>query len=268
MDDAAREHYDLGLEQGRLGSGAGSLELVRTRELLDRFLPKPPAVVLDVGGGPGLYARMLADLGYQVTLIDLMPLHVEQASRRSEACPEAPFTARLGDARDLDEDDESCDAVLLLGPLYHLIQREQRLQALAEAHRVLRPGGLVVGAGISRFASLLDGLATGDAADPRFASIIRHDLRDGQHRNTAPDEHPDWFTTAFFHHPDELAAEVAEAGFTCEALLGVEGPGWLFAERWEDSEVLLEAARAVEAEPALCGLSAHLLVVGRKAQSA
>src|ERR1051326_3221267 len=74
----------------------------------------------------------------------------------------------------------------------------------------------------SSFASALDGLVSGYLNDPEFVRIVQQDLVDGQHRN--PTNHPAYFTTAFFHHPDELAAEVAEAGFTLEALLAVEGP--------------------------------------------
>jgi hypothetical protein len=130
---------------------------------------------------------------------------------------------------------------------------------------VLRPGGLVFGAAISRFASFFDGLARGSLFDPAFRAIVQQDLRDGQHRN--PTSHPRWFTTAYFHHPDELANEARQAGLTVHAVLGVEGmAGWRFelAERWDDPaarEVILAAARATESEPSLRGLSAHLLLI-------
>ena len=268
MDDAVSQHYERGLESGRIvRGGVPSLELARTLELLERFLPRPPADILDVGGGPGVYAAILARQGYRVELIDAVPLHVEQARAAAAAQPESPFTARLGDARALDADDASFDAVLLLGPLYHLTKRDDRIRTWTEARRVLRPDGVVVGAAISRFASLLDGLAHGSLNDPLFASIVEDDLRDGQHRNPKPTERPEWFTTAYFHHPDELTDEVVEADLVCESVFGVEGPGWLFPDRWElpdQREVLLSAARAVENEPTLRGVSSHLLAVGRK----
>src|SRR5690606_11227533 len=116
---------------------------------------------------------------------------------------------RLGDARALDQAAECVDAVLLLGPLYHLTERAQRLAALREARRVVRPGGVIFAVGISRFASLLDGLASDFLDDPAFVRIVEQDLRSGQHRN--PANHPAYFTTAYFHHPDELQDEVRAA---------------------------------------------------------
>lgn len=253
---ALERHYVPGLERDRLigEDGEPRLELARSLELLERLLPPPPADVLDVGGGPGTYASRLARDGYRVVLVDLLPTHVE------EARADPSFGAHVGDARTLEQDDASFDAVLLMGPLYHLTERGDRLRALREAHRVLRPGGRLVAVSISRFASLFDGLTRG-RLEPQFWDVVERDLRDGQHRTPDPDR-PEWFTTAFFHHPDELRAEVAEAGFDVEAMLGIEGPGWLVEDQWADPgrrEQLLFAARAVEAEPSLAGLSSHLL---------
>jgi SAM-dependent methyltransferase len=231
-DSAIRAHYEAGAEEGRLvANGEPGLELVRTLELLDRFLPAPPARILDIGGGPGVYAGILAKRGYEVCLLDLVPLHVQQAQAASAAQPAAPFEVRVGDARDLTDPDDSCDAALLLGPLYHLTERDDRLKALREARRVVRPGGPVLAVAISRFASVLDGLRAGYLLEPAFWEIVERDLREGQHRN--PTNHPGWFTTAFFHHPDELAAEVEEAGLVAEARCsgsrgrraGFPGPG-------------------------------------------
>lgn len=261
----ALAYYGRGREAVRLGEGHGVIELARTCEILDRWLPHPPATVLDVGGGPGVYAVWLARRGYRVILVDAVLLHVKQALDAAASAGQT-IEARVGDARRLEEPEGSVDAVLLLGPLYHLTERSARLRALREARRVLRPGGLVVAAGVSRFASLLAGLFDGSLADPAFREIVERDLVEGQHRNPTP---RDYFTTTFFHHPDELRAEVTQAGFAVQAVLGVEGPGWTLPDlalRWADPArraEILSAARAVESEPSLLGLHPHILALGR-----
>jgi len=268
MEPAIESHYGTGYERDRLFSGGTpALEFVRSLELLDRLLPAPPARVLDVGGGTGAYAAPLARRGYCVHLVDAMPLHVEQAREVARGDPAAAFTAVLGDARDLPEPAGSQDAVVLFGPLYHLTEAEHRRQALAEARRVLRPGGCLVAVAISRFASLLDGVYEDWLDDPVFRRIVDQDLADGQHRNPDPVGRPERFTTAYFHTPDGLASEVEQAGFTGTALYGVEGPGWPLRQDWADPrrrELILFAARAVETQPSVLGFSLHFIAAATR----
>ncbi len=261
-------YYARGGEAWRLFKSHGQIELARTQEIILRHLPPPPGTILDVGGGPGIYACWLAARGYRVHLIDAMPSHVEQAREASARQPGAPVASmRVGNARQLEEADATVDAVLLLGPLYHLTERDDRIQALREARRVLTAGGLLFAAGIGRFASLLSGMLDNVLGDPDKQSIIERDLRDGQHRNPTD---KDYFTTAFFHRPEELTSEVIQAGFDLVELLGVEGPAWLLPDlerRWtdpEERERLLQAARAVEREATLLGIHTHLLAVARR----
>ena len=265
MEEEIRAYYESGAEVGRLGQGYSRIEFERTKELLARHLPPAPARLLDVGGGPGVYAELLAEQGYDVRLVDASPLHVREAVERAGG----RFTAAEGDARSLDEPDAAYDAVLLLGPLYHLTDRDDRLRALREAERVLRPGGEVVAAAISRFASLLDGLYAGYLTDPRFWPIVERDLADGQHRSPPGIDIPA-FTTAYFHRPEDLQAELEEAGFRADGLFGVEGPGWLLADRWDDErarEHILRVARLVEQEPTVVGTSSHLVAIGHKPEA-
>lgn len=275
MNDASSDaddvvaYYDRGLERDRLTSGPGALELLRTQTLLNRYLPPPPSVIVDVGGGPGRYAIWLSERGYRVHLVDPVPLHIEQARTAARDRPSAALaSAEVGDARALRLADASADAVLLLGPLYHLPERAERLQALAEARRVCRRGGVIIAAAISRFASTLDGLRGGYLEDPTFAAVAASDRRDGHHRN--PTNNPAYFTTAYFHHPEELAAECVAAGLAHETTVAVEGVGWLLSDldaRLADDRrrtVLLDALAGLETEPTLLGVSAHLLVVARR----
>ena len=258
-------YYESEFERDRLVAHAGRLEFTRTWELLERFLPAPPATVVDVGSGPGAYAVPLALAGHTVHVVDAMPLHVEQCRQAAAAAETTLGSATVGDARALDFPAGCADAVLLFGPLYHLLEPAERLAALTEARRVLRPGGMVLGTSVSRFASLVEGLHLGWAAD--HPDIVESGLHTGTHRN--PDAVPYKFTTAHFSRPEELADEVAAAGFTQVEVLAIEGPGafvediddWLDDPRRRDW--LLRQLRRVESEPSILGVSLHALAVGR-----
>lgn len=256
-------YYECGDEEDRLTAAGGRLEWARTWDLLERFLPRPPAVVLDVGGGPGGYAVPLALAGHRVHLLDAVPLHVGQAEEAAALAGVRFGSAILGDARELPYEDRSADGVLLLGPLYHLIEERQRHAALTEARRVLRPGGVLLAVAISRFASLHDGLHGGWAADE--ADIVESGLHTGVHRN--PRGLAGRFTTAHFARPEELAAEVAAAGFERVELRAVEGPGRCLpdVDGWLDDparrEWLLRTLRRVESEPSLLGAGSHVMAV-------
>lgn len=263
------DYYDRYAEESRLQQGPFRLELERTQDILTRALPPPPARIVDVGGAAGEYSAWLASRGYDVRLIDVSPRLIAEARRRNTALARPIANLDVGDARSLPYPDGSADAVLVMGPLYHLPSREDRLAALHEAHRVLVADGVVVVAAISRFASALDGLARALAVDPEFVRMRDRDLVDGQHRNDS--NRMDYFTTAYFHRPEELRGELAEAEFDQPRVLGVEGPAWMVADfdaRWGDPVLradILTVARAVEAEPSMLGVSAHLLGLGHKA---
>jgi SAM-dependent methyltransferase len=268
LDPLIADYYDRAPEENRLKQGPFQLEEARTRELIQRFAPRPPGTVLDIGGAAGAYALWLAEAGYTVDLIDAVPRLVAEAERRSAAAKRPLASCRVGDARALDVPSSNADIVLLLGPLYHLNDAGDRARALREAARVLKPGGWLFAAAISRYASALDGLSRDLLDDPSFARIVEQDLRDGQHRN--PTNRLDYFTTAYFHRAEELADEVRTTGLILIGVYGLEGPGWILpdvAERMANPSpraALLRVARMLETEPSLLGCSAHLLAVAQR----
>ncbi len=247
----------------------GQIEFARTQEIITRYLPNPPAIVLDIGGGSGPYACWLAKVGYEVHLVDPVDLHIEQAKEASNQQPEHPIASiSLGDARALRFSSVSADAVLLLGPLYHLVDKSERLLALKEAYRVLRKGGVMVAAGISRFASLLDFFCKDRLGDSVSRDIVQSDLETGYHQN--PTENLEFFTDAYLHRPEEFRSEVIEAGFQHQVTLAVQGPTWLFRSvesYWANPDqraAVLDLIRKVEAEPSILGMSSHILAIGMK----
>lgn len=265
VPDEIEAYYRLGEESERLSNEWGELERLRTEAILAKHLPSIPAVVLDVGGAAGAYAFPLAQRGYEVHLIDPVPLHLEQARSHAATAGITLASIRQGDARQIDFSQGSADVVLMLGPLYHLVERSDRLRALREARRILRPGGVLLAASISRFASFIDGLSRGFFQDAPFRKIVTADLTNGLHRN--PTNKSEYFTTAYFHRPEELASEVTDAGFADVRLLAIEGPAWstpFFRSAWNDSQQrdkLLEFLSAIESEPSLVGASAHVMAV-------
>jgi ubiquinone/menaquinone biosynthesis C-methylase UbiE len=250
---ASRYEEDARLRQ----SPHGRLELARMRELLDRFVPPAPGTAIDAGGGPGVHAEWLAARGYDVELIDAVPHHVTQAARI------AGVNARHGDARHLPFPDASADAVLLLGPLYHLLERADRLDALQEARRVAKPGAPVLAAAISRHTPVID-LANERRLDDATEPLARQAIEIGRHDGALG------FTAAHLHTAEELADEMRAAGFADPDVLGIEGPLWpaLDAhgiERVDETlPAAVRAARIVERDPLLLAASAHLLAVAHR----
>jgi len=256
------DYYESGRELDRLNDGslAGPLEFERTIELLLRYLPARPLEVLDIGGGPGVYANWLLKRGYSVCLVDPVHRHVEAARALG-------VEAQLGEAASLEHPDSSVDVVLLMGPLYHLVDERDRLQALREAKRVLRPGGILFATAISRFAALLDQLVRLDRFhEPdemeRIEAIVKSGVLQAREGGV--------FTTAFMHLPRQFRQEVSAAGFMGVDVVSIEGPGYLvsnFDERWADGvrrAALVGAARLVESDPELVALGGHLMAVGHR----
>jgi SAM-dependent methyltransferase len=258
-------HYARGEERARLDNPVGQVEFDRTAEMLANWLPPAPAVVADLGGGPGRYTLWLAERGYIVQHRDLVPLHVEQL--QSAVDPGHQVESALGDARQVDLADASVDAVLLLGPLYHLRKRADRVLALSEAGRIVRADGPIAIAVISRWAPRLDGLLAQRLYEPYpdIPALLDRVESDG----VLPSLFPGSFE-GYTHRPDEFRAEITGAGLQVEDLVGLEGLAFALsdlAERLADPagrNAVYASARALQRVPELLGLSPHLLALARK----
>ena len=266
LNSETKEHYDEGREHERLNTPHGRLEFECSKDIIARNMFTAPTKVLDLGGGTGHYSFWLANLGYEVHLVDAMESHIETAKKIIQFYSLASIS--VGDARSTTFGDESFDIVLMMGPLYHLTDKRDRMKALEEAKRVLKPGGRLMAVSINKFASLLDGYHAGFIDDQYFQTIVKQDLMDGQHRN--PQNHPHYFTTTKFHEPDEFRMEIEEAGYFDVRLNAVEGfAGYLpdLVSRLHDPNkkaMLYDHLRTVEAEPSLLGGSAHVMAIARK----
>ena len=261
---AISRYYDRGLEQGRLAEPNGVLEFERTKEIILRYLPAPRSIVADVGGGPGRYALWLEQLGHRVLHRDLMPLHVQQLLQGAGGSQQ--IETAVADARQLDLATACADAVLLLGPLYHLERRHDRMRALAEALRVVRAGGPVFVAAISRWAPRVDGMLRERTyeAIPGIEAALHRIERTGR----LPPLGPTAFC-GYTHRPGQFRAELVASGFEIIDLVGVEGPAFFLddlSERLADERarrVVFESARALERVPELLGISPHMLATVR-----
>jgi ubiquinone/menaquinone biosynthesis C-methylase UbiE len=259
--------YTEAAEDERLNYGLGPLELERNKELISRFLPKKGAIILDIGGGPGVYSEWLTNLGYTVYLVDPVEKHIRQAKKRS-AKLKTPFKAILGVAAALEFDKNSADLVILHGPLYHLQEYSDRLQALQEAYRVLKPGGLILAFAINHSVSSLTGLLNGMIHDPQFYAMCMEELSTGLHN--PPAAWPGILFEAFYHKPVELIAEVTKGGFTGVELFAVEGIIWLDSKYFETrsnpvkKQAMMNLLYQTQQNAELLALSPHLMACGVK----
>jgi len=255
-DQNAREEWDR-LERHRI-------EFQVTMRTLSEFLPEAPANLIDIGGGPGRYAISLAQRGYQVTLVDLSGGSLELAKQKAVEADVELDAFVHANALDLTAFPKaSFDAALLLGPLYHLHKLEERRTALRQAHRLLKPGGLVFASVITRFAGFRDAAVHGYSfvlADPAYSEKL---LATGIH------DSGEGFTDAYFAHPDEVIPLGESAGFITLLLMGGEGilaghEEYVNSLTGTDHDFWLEINYRMAQETSLLGASDHLLYIGRK----
>lgn len=269
--------YNAGMERGRLRTDLGLIEFARTKELLLEYLPKPPAVIYDIGGAYGEYAWWLASLGYEVHLFDLSETNIRMSAELADEYPgTALAAAEVGDARSTPRPDASADAILLMGPLYHIEEKSERIAALRESRRLLKPGGLLFTAAITPYATMLwattvFGRKNRLLAEDAFMRMVEHELKTGEHiRPSADTEYHGNLVRAHFHSPAELREELTAGGFSETTVHAAVGAAWLAPDLdalWADPEAraaLLRSVRLIDGREDLLGLSTHLLSVSAK----
>ena len=263
-----QQYYSNDIEKERLELDIFKLEAIRTREIIGRYLIKDNMRIADIGGGAGYYAFWLQKMGHQVSLIDLSERNIELVNEYSKKSGVRLTKAEAGDATNLKFEDGQFDLVLLLGPLYHLTDKKERIKALSEVKRILKPGGCVLAAIISRYASLFDGFKRDLIYDDAFENIMVDDLKTGIHKNGT--RNLEYFTTAYFHTPSEIKNEIGESGLHFEQLLAIESFGWVidnFKAKSEDSNYmnrLLKILNMVETSGDIMAMSPHIMAIARK----
>jgi S-adenosylmethionine-dependent methyltransferase len=265
--DRIRAYYAQGLEDGRLASDDGWFELERTVRIVKGLVPAGSRVV-DLGGGPGRLTVALAREGYRMTLVDLSPVHVEQARQRVAAEGVEVEDLRVGDAGELDGIGPF-DAVVSFGPLYHVGSYEE-LVAMARAHVALtRPGGAVIGSFLPR-ASGVAGLIARAASTPDQVppGALRAAWDTGRFANTSTRG----FCETWFAEPAQIVEAFTQAGLAdprVQSIRGIAAPYGAALRKIRDTrpEVYEEIVALVEEsadDPELVATAWHAVVLGRR----
>lgn len=279
VDNSALTYYESGFERNRLKKDIGLIEFERTKEILLENLPKPPAVIYDIGGAYGEYSWWLASLGYEVHLFDLFPKNIEMSHELSYEYPDCKLaSATVCDAINVPKEDKSADAVLLMGPLYHITDYNERIAAIKESRRLLKDGGILFTAALTAYSVLLYNITVynpfGDnpnktLEDLDFIKMVEREIKDGHHIN--PDNTIySGIGSAYLHTAKALREELCAGGFEGSKVHGVMGGAWLannIDELWKNEaskNALMNTVRLLDTCEEIIGLSGHLLSVSRK----
>lgn len=279
IDKSVLAGYDAGIEKNRLRTGIGLIEFERTKEILLEELPKPPAVIYDIGGGYGEYSWWLASIGYEVHLFDLSETNIEMSKDLFSEYPNAKLKdTMVCDARSIPRENNSADAILFMGPLYSITEYNERILALKEAYRLLKTNGIIFSAALTPYSVLLhcitvyhkEGKKKKNALDdPNIMAMIERELNDGCHIN--PDRKIlNGLGTSHLHTAKALKNELENGGFADTIVHGVMGGAWLapnleeLLENEEAKKSLMATVRLIDTHEEVIGLSGHLLAVSVK----
>jgi SAM-dependent methyltransferase len=241
-------------------------EFAVTLRTFSDFLPPIPGKILDCGGGPGRYAIELSKRGYKVQLFDLSEGNLKLAREKAELS-NIKLVCDQGNATDLSRfGNGEFDAVLLMGPLYHLLDEADRHQAINEAYRVLKPGGMFFAAFITRYAPIKYCVVHEPHWPINHPELTEAILETGEF---PPRGENDGEFVAYLAHPTEVKPLIESHGFNVKIVLGVEGlvseieekVNELTGEAWD---YWVDLNYKVAADPCLHGAAEHLLAVAEK----
>lgn len=279
IDKTVLAGYNAGVERNRLRTGIGRVEFERTKELLLEHLPKAPAVIYDIGGGYGEYAWWLASMGYEVHLFDLSETNIAMSHELAAEFPDTVLaSSEVCDAREVPSASKSADAVLLMGPLYHITEYDERIKAIEESKRLLKNGGVLFAAALTPYSVLLhcttlyhmEGRSKAHALDNEaFLSMVERELKDGCHINPERSVF-DGLGTSHLHTAKALRDELAHGGFADARVHGVMGGAWLAPDLdalMDDPHsrgTLMRTVRMLDGHEEIIGLSGHLLAIAHR----
>ena len=269
--DAIRHYYSSFDEWSRLDTAEGRLEFSRTLDIL-RGILKPGSKILDLGGGPGRYAIELARDGHKVTLADLSPALLEVARKRID---EAGVSSNIDSVDEVNAtalskySDDSFDAVIALGPFYHLKESNERKACASEIIRVMRPGGITAISFIPRLSGLA-GLISRAASSPGqvTSTNLKVAIKSGSFENALSSG----FQEGYYCEPDELRELMESIGFKSVEFTTIRGLAYGFESDFESLEQdstdlareFLSLIQATQNDLALVATSGHAIAIGTK----
>ena len=237
------------------------IEFDITKRYLDEYIIGENLEILDIGGGPGRYAMYLAEKGHKVSLLDLSKKNIEIAKEKSEEKGIILENYIHGNALELGGYKQKYDVILLMGPLYHLLDEKDRKVCIEEALRLLKPGGIMVASFISNYAPIQDYLKNLYPIDSIDELLIF--LDDGESAGEKG------FTQAYFTNPKEAKDLMNSFGLQQKVFAGVENilnskEKEINKLEEEEYKKWLDICYKLSQDESIMGTSEHFLYIGYK----
>ena len=259
-----QEYYNNGVNTEWTRMDRHPLEFEITKRNLDEFIPSKSKIA-DIGGGPGRYSFYLASQGYNVTLIDLAEKNIEFAKEKGK---EIGIKLKNYIHANILEIDfipaNSFDSVLCMGPLYHLINKEDRIKAIDQCLRILKPNGILVITFVTTFAQSISLLKRSPEKISEWIPVLNKTISTGIN----VDDFDTGFTEAYFFHPLEIEPFMQQFSLQMLKISGAEGLGC----QSEEILKLLPKEKLKEwidffylhgSDPSILGANQHIIYIGK-----